>query len=263
MTDKGTKPSWGNSKTWVSEDAKVQQNYYTLEPKLTRAFPVHRPMAKRCPYIPRTLPQYVTHLRELKELVAKKQKRTIEQRLKERNVLQKAVSIKRTDDGQVFKWDPRGIIAFNGRVLGFGCFDDKDKGIMYPRDYDPVVCDPANRSAVLAQQTIWVVADRHRGSWREEADWPCMQEMKWEGSQRIASEDGKFGRYMAVPRVRALPGASWAVMPFNEQYPLDQVMRIPDVEDVYAPVDEIEEVDVPHLLDQDLIRAMDIPNDEI
>ena len=42
-----------------------------------------------------------------------------------------------------------------------------------------------------------------------------------------------------------------------EQYTLDQVQCIPTMEDVYLPVDEIEEEDIPKYLNQDLLDALE------
>lgn len=42
-----------------------------------------------------------------------------------------------------------------------------------------------------------------------------------------------------------------------EQYPLDRVQCVPTMEDVYLPVDEIEEEDIPKYLNQDILEALD------
>lgn len=42
-----------------------------------------------------------------------------------------------------------------------------------------------------------------------------------------------------------------------EQYPLDKVQCIPTMEDVYAPVDEIDEEFIPDLLNTDVLEALE------
>lgn len=114
--------------------------------------------------------------------------------------------------------------------------------------------NPANRSAVLGQQTIW--CRQFNVAFRETAPWPTMQEMKWEGPQRVATESGKYGRFLALPRVPASVEIGWQTLPLTKFYPLDEVWRIPTEEDVYAPTEEIPDELVPKLLGEDMLEAM-------
>ena len=252
---------YGNSKTWNSKLGQIQQKWYTIEPKLARLFPVDRVAAKRCPYVPRDFTEYVEHRTEYSGLVLEHQKLRLHTKAEDTAAMQNAASVMTRASGTRLSWNPKPMVAFNGKVLNFGVFDSSDRGIKYPEGYNPVICDPANRTAVLAMESIWVVADRHRGPWRAQADWPSYMEMKWEGSQRIATEGGKFGRFMALPRVNALPGVAWFAVPRAKEYKLDEVRRRPTEEDIIAPVDEIDDEYVAGLVNKSLLDAIDRQNE--
>jgi hypothetical protein len=81
--------------------------------------------------------------------------------------------------------------------------------------------------------------------------------MKWEGSQRVATEGGKYGRFLALPRVPAASDLNWQLLPLTKFYPLDEVWRVPNEEDVYAPTEEIPEEIVKGLLGSDVLEAID------
>jgi hypothetical protein len=260
-TNRNTGLQYGNSKTWVSQDAAIKQKWYQLEPRLARMLPVERVAVKKCPYVPRTLNEYIQHRKEYRELEVKRQKQLVVSKNLDLQAQANIVSTLNIPEYGINLSYPHHMdLAFNGKVLEFGCFEPDDS--KYPAGFNPIICDPANRSAVLAQQSIWVVGDRHRVPWREEADWPSLQEMKWEGNQRIATEDGKFGRFMAVPREPA-PGVQWNTVPFTKFYDLDKVWRIPDMEDIFAPIQDIDDVVVPELLNKSVLNAIDIPDDEL
>lgn len=123
-----------------------------------------------------------------------------------------------------------------------------------------------SRTAVLAQPSIWAdytngVNDNKRSifvpngftdidlllqsndGWpsdivevRAEPDWPCAQEFKYEGDDRIKT-DLRHGRFLPVPRIPGNDTVTWQQLPFADQWPLDQVhcgsnFKKPDVEDV-------------------------------
>jgi len=108
-----------------------------------------------------------------------------------------------------------------------------------------------NLSRVLGMKTIWCV------NWidgkDEIAPWPTFAEMKWEGDDRAKTN---CGRFLALPREPGAPGLQWGQLQVLEQYPLDQVHCVPTMEDIYLPVDEIEEVVIPKLINKGLLDAI-------
>ncbi|KAF3008984.1 hypothetical protein E8E13_011526 [Curvularia kusanoi] len=117
-----------------------------------------------------------------------------------------------------------------------------------------------NYSLVLGERTIWC-KDWQNGK-EEIAPWPSPEEMKWEGDDRAKTN---VGRYLPLPREQDWTiytrldkvQNSWSTLQVVEQYPLDQVARIPSLEDVYYPVDEIDDSVKYDLLTKDLLDAMD------
>ena len=108
-----------------------------------------------------------------------------------------------------------------------------------------------NRGRVLGEKTIWCV-DWQNGK-EEIAPWPCVAEMKWEGDDRAKTT---VGRFLPLPREQVPPGLTWSQMQVIEQYPLDQVARIPTMEDIYLPVDEIDDEVKYDLINKDLEDAI-------
>lgn len=109
-----------------------------------------------------------------------------------------------------------------------------------------------NYGRILGEKTIWC-KDWQSGK-DEIAPWPCMAELKWEGDDRAKTG---VGRYPPLPREQGPPGLPWNQLQAIEQYPLDQIARIPTMEDVYLPVDEIDQEVKYDLLNKDLEDAMD------
>jgi hypothetical protein len=109
-----------------------------------------------------------------------------------------------------------------------------------------------NRALVLGEQTIWCV-DWQNGK-DEIAPWPTFAEMKWEGDDRAKTA---VGRFLPLPREIGAPGITWSQLQVIEQYPLDQVQKIPTMEDIYLPVDEIDEELKYNFITKDLEEAMD------
>ncbi|KAL5116228.1 hypothetical protein ACEQ8H_005893 [Pleosporales sp. CAS-2024a] len=109
-----------------------------------------------------------------------------------------------------------------------------------------------NLSRVLGEQTIWC------NDWQEGKDdiapWPSIAELKWEGDDRAKTG---VGRYPPLPREHGPPGLPWNQLPCVEQYPLDQVARIPTMEDVYLPVDDQIEEAMQYLWSKELEKDMD------
>lgn len=108
-----------------------------------------------------------------------------------------------------------------------------------------------NYSAVLCQQTIFCP------NWhlkKERAPWPSIQELKWEGDDRAST---KVGRFLPLPRQPDNPTVAWHHLRVLKQFYFDQVRLVPTMEDIFLPVDEIDEDVVPDLLIKELADALD------
>jgi hypothetical protein len=108
------------------------------------------------------------------------------------------------------------------------------------------------RSRVLNEKTIW--CEGWEAEKEEVAPWPTYAELKWEGDDRAKTG---VGRYPPLPRENGAAGIPWNQLQALEQHPLDCVGRIPTMEDVYLPVDEIDDGVKHNLITKDLEIAMD------
>jgi hypothetical protein len=112
--------------------------------------------------------------------------------------------------------------------------------------------EQGNTGRVLGEATIWCA------NWEDGKDdvapWPSLAEMKWEGDDRAKTG---VGRFLPLPREQGPPGLAWNTLECVKQYPMDQVARIPTMEDVYLPVDDQIEEDHEYLWSKDLEKAMD------
>jgi hypothetical protein len=108
-----------------------------------------------------------------------------------------------------------------------------------------------NYGRALGEKTIWC-EDWQNGK-DEIAPWPCLAELKWEGDDRAKTG---VGRFPPLPREQGPIGLPWNQLQAVEPYPLDQIARIPTMEDVYLPVDEIDDEVKYDLLNKDLEDAM-------
>lgn len=109
-----------------------------------------------------------------------------------------------------------------------------------------------NLGRVLGERTIWC-EDWLNGK-DEVAPWPSLAEMKWEGDDRAKTN---VGRFLPLPREEGPPTLQWNQLPVIEQYPIDQVARIPTMEDIYLPVDDQIEPDHEYLWSKDLEKEID------
>lgn len=109
-----------------------------------------------------------------------------------------------------------------------------------------------NYGRALGEKTIWC-EDWQSGK-DEIAPWPSVAELKWEGDDRAKTG---VGRYPPLPREQGPVGLPWNQLQAVEQYPLDQIARVPTMEDVYLPVDEIDDEIKHDLLSKDLEDAID------
>jgi len=239
----------GNSRTWTSTEARVQRGWFKLEPHLSRMFPVDKPKHTRCPYVPRNLQEYTAHLSEMETLKVNRNRRILDHK-EDMEALKCRLEAKHQTQSQfdIRNYEiplPEAREAFDGKSKTWGGDQRTDKET-----------NACNRSAVLGWQTIW--CDRPEVAWRESADWPTMSEMKWEGVQRVATENGKFKRFPALPRVPHAPEVPWQTVPLTEWYYLDNPWPVPTEEDILAPTEDIADEKIPDLLNSDILEALDI-----
>jgi hypothetical protein len=210
--------------------------WQAIQPRLNRMFPANRPFGKSSPFVPRDTKEWLEHRDAIKEAARDQEER------------RKAWS------DEVKKWEPLKPYLyqpFDNQVFGSFGYGLEFENQNYP-----------HLSPVLGQETIWngihvVVAP----PWRQLAEWPSQHEMEWEGDMRVATEDGRYGRFPPLPRVGFEgDGKIWSERPIVKSYPLDEVRRIPTMEDVIAPVDEVEDPDIiKKLLNQDLLDILNDP----
>ncbi|ORY18744.1 hypothetical protein BCR34DRAFT_473116 [Clohesyomyces aquaticus] len=124
--------------------------------------------------------------------------------------------------------------------------------VIPPVDIAPSEKGPQqNRGPVLDVPTIW--CPNWRDGKDEIAPWPTLAEMKWEGDDRAKTG---VGRYLPIPREIGAPSIHWNQLAAVEIYPLDRVREVPTMEDVYLPVDEIDDSLKYDLITPDLEEAI-------
>lgn len=111
---------------------------------------------------------------------------------------------------------------------------------------------PQNLGSVLAMPTIWCFA--WRVPWKIGAPWPSRVEMRWEGDDRARTRNGRF---LPLPREPGNESVVWSHLPMVKSFELDQVWRVPTLEDTHLPVDEIEEHEIPNPWIEDLLNEID------
>ncbi|KAF2433165.1 hypothetical protein EJ08DRAFT_694818 [Tothia fuscella] len=210
-----------------------------LQPKINRMFPEDRLFGKVSPFVPRTFEEYRIHRAEVREAEAEDV---------ERMVARLADDLARGNLNQLI------VGPFYGQT--FGSFA---QGINGPN----IMASPNSptRGSVLGHNTIWVPPHASVAPpWRTPAPWPSQQEMEWEGDQRVATESGRFGRFLPIPRVIDPNNTTvaWHMLPRVVEYEFDAVWRVPTGEDIWAPVEAITDPDVvASLLNKDLLDAID------
>lgn len=227
--------SYSHSKKWVSTAQREQQRWRGIETDLRRNFP-------KSPFPPRTYAEWVEH-----QLAQRK--RALQSKI------HKAESL--NDNQQWFYeegFDPsrkgqgRQYLSHEGSWLG-----------IQPRPPPPITAPlhgrtfNDGRSAVLAEPTIWQreIADVLPG--REVASWPNTAEYKWEGDDRARSG---VGRYLPLPRASGNDTVAWHQRPMLEPLPFDAVRKVPTMEEVYSPVEEIPTADICSLVNRGVLIAV-------
>jgi hypothetical protein len=230
--------------TWKSTAVMEQEKWNSIQPRLERMFPASRPLGNTSSVVPRSFNEYVQHRADMTAAAAEQGRRQVAQL--EHTKKYKGYS-KRIEE------------AFGGTKFGSLSAGNDGDGL----DSSP---NPPNRGPVLAQRTIWCESP-DSFPWRRTALWPSLHEMMWEGDQRVATENGRYGRYTPLPRkpeddeiegqVGVWKRVHWSTRELIKPYPMDEVWCIPTGEDIYAPVDEIEDAVVPHLLNQEILDVID------
>jgi hypothetical protein len=229
--------SHSSSKTWVSFERKMMDEWKALQPKLMRMYPTERSLDKVCPFVPREFSEFLQHEEEMRYA-------TMEA------IIRKGTAREQSE----ILGNPDKLIEkpFYGRE--FGTLEHgPDKP---PLESNP---NPPTRGYVLSERTIWCPFPTV--PWRLPPPWPCRQEMDWEGDQRVATESGRFGRFPPLPRFDPQnESVPWHLRARLKPYPFDEVWQIPTMEDILLPVDEItDERVISQLLNQDLLDELDNP----
>lgn len=245
--DKRFEGAYTNTKVWTSFEQQQMDKWRTIQPKLMRMYPVERNPQKVCPFIPRDHSQYLEHITEMN--------------IAEQDALTRKMQQFEEEKSMGFP-ELHGVKAFAGKK--FGSMEDGE-------DRPPEVDDfrktaefrysqnPPTRGYVLAERTIWCPAPSV--PWRQQPAWPCKSEMEWEGDQRVATENGRFGRYPPLPRVDPNnDSVAWHLKPRLRSYPFDEPWSVPTMEDVYCPVDQVDDPEIiAMLLNSDLFHEIDNP----
>lgn len=204
-----------HSRTWVSEDAKMMQDWVVTRNAMRRLFR-HSEVAKW------KYSDYVAH----REAMVASAKALLNKKLRiKEEEHQKRLALTQEDYAYA-----ESLGHSVSQCLNWG----------------------DNRSLVLGERTIWCL-DWQNGK-EEIAPWPTLAEMKWEGDDRAKTN---VGRFLPLPREIGAPGITWAQLQVVEQYPLDQVQKVPTLEDILLPVDEIDDEVKYNLITKELEDAMD------
>jgi hypothetical protein len=203
-----------------------------METQISKMYPVDLFPTRVSPFVPRTFKAYMAHRQEM--ISAAKLK------------LQGAIDGAKSNRSKPGEEKPRvkTMPAFNGKKFG---------------SPDTRFQNPLNRGTVLAMETIW--CPEPNVSWQARAPWPCSSEAKWEGDSRVATESGRFLRWHPLPRLpEGWPGwqQDYKENPMVDIYHFDEVWPVPTLEDMYLPVDEIEDPEIiASLVNKGLLDCID------
>ena len=230
--------SYSHSKKWVSTAQREQHRWRSIETDLRRHFP-------KSPFPPRTYAEWLDYqLAQRKRALESKIHKAEnfddnEQWFCEAEADQSRIEQGRKhlfQDSQEVSWlgiqstpPPPIAIPLHGRMFNDG------------------------RSAVLALPTIWYPDTTDAIPGREVASWPNTAEYKWEGDDRARSG---VGRYLPLPRAGGNDTVAWHQRPMVESLPFDAVRKVPTMEEVYDPVEEIPDADVCLLMNQSVLIAV-------
>ncbi|KAF2161855.1 hypothetical protein M409DRAFT_27911 [Zasmidium cellare ATCC 36951] len=111
-----------------------------------------------------------------------------------------------------------------------------------------------NRSAVLSQETVFTKEfekDRRDRDffqhpervYKDVADWPCREEAKYEGDDRISTER-IHGRFLGLPRVPGNNTVNWMQRSVVKQYSFDDHYQKLNEHDVFWRYNNVDEIEV-------------------
>ncbi|KAF2090039.1 hypothetical protein K490DRAFT_62912 [Saccharata proteae CBS 121410] len=115
------------------------------------------------------------------------------------------------------------------------------------------------QGAVLCHYTIWC---EEYDPWHTRALWPEPAEMRWEGDDRARTN---VGRFLPLPREATSASIQWGHRRLVPQFEFDAIWKVPNMEDVLYPMEQISEEienDKHDLLPNDLIEALDCEDDD-
>lgn len=232
-------PDW-DLNFWFQE---CLSEWRIVEPKLMCMYPIGRSADKVCPYIPRNVFQWIQHCWDTY---------TMEQTTAKCKV--------RPDKGSPSMFPPNSLLfpAFNGRLFGNRNFPSQQESSAQASSQikSTTGWEPSSRGYVLAQKTIWSPQGPNlRG---DHAAWPSRAELEWEGDLRVASENGRFGRYLPLPRIQVEGDSiAWNLKRRLSPSAFDDIWAIPTKKD---PEYEIEcPTVISHLLNREILVALDMP----
>jgi hypothetical protein len=214
-----------SSRTWLSPENQRQQEFQIVRNAMRRLF-------KKSEVAHMTYDTYIKHL----EAMLASTKARLDKILAQKELDHKA-KLRNEKEGHAFTKEHENE-----------CLAQIAAELPNPTNLD----ECGNFGKVLGEKTIWC-RDWQNGK-EEIADWPSHAEMKWEGDDRAKTG---VGRYPPLPRERGAIGITWGQLQMVEQYHMDRIACIPTMEDVYLPVDEIDEDEKYNLISKDLEDAMD------
>ena len=232
--------SYSHSKKWISTSQKEQQRWRNIEAELRRNFP-------KSPFPPRVYTQWV-------DFQLAERKRALESKLHEAEnsrISGQEPSEANTESGEQQKQE---------QYLVNSSPQESSSSKTRSNPLPPPIATPFGgkafddgRSAVLGRPSIWRSDMEATAPSRQTAPWPNATEYKWEGDDRARSG---VGRYLPLPRAGGNDTVAWHQRPMLEPLPFDAVRKVPTMEDVYSPVDEIPDADVCLLMSGGILIAV-------
>jgi hypothetical protein len=223
---------------------KIRQDWLRQEHGIIQMYPEQRSLGKVCEIVPRDLSSYIRHV---VEMVAAE-----DAAVARWGRLQELYSRSQYPPWQL-------PLAFGGRQFGDTLSPEFAMDMI--NDQHP---NHPLRGSVLAQLTIWQSwAPPFCVPWRPYVGWPAYDEMSWEGDQRVASENGRYGRFPALPRRSDYDSyIQWQQRAYVKPWTFDDVWPTPQMDNTHLPVEQPPPEVVPQLLNQSLLAAInsdDIP----
>jgi hypothetical protein len=219
---------------------RIFKDWLSKERGIARMFPEQRGPGRFCEFVPRDFNGYVRHIAEMTQA-------------EDVAVARWASLQDRYASSQFPPWqlpEPFGGRRFGETPLESEAIDETgDYQLNHPL-----------RSPILSELSHWQRWSPPFGvPWRPYVEWPCPEEMSWEGDQRVASENGRYGRYAALPRRSDYNGhVPWQSRAYVKPWPFDDVWTVPQMDEIYLPREQIEEPEVvSQLLNRDLLDAID------